>query len=245
MDNEGAAGRARIALASYDRKELRVQKNYLQEGEPALDCVCHPSGQALLEQLQQGTRYDLIVLCSQMVDMSGEEFARRLRRLSNRPPLILIRESGGNSLALQLGADDKCRCMERLELKSLLGEICRMPGQKGQQLEQRCRQLYDSWGAEPEDINCAYLTDAVAVVLGTSQKLAIRKEILQAVGEKHNASVSAVYSGIRRMIDQLEAAPTGAWNAFRAENGFAGQKPTIGKLIYAVKNTLLRPQKDR
>ena len=189
MDNEGAAGRARIALASYDRKELRVQKNYLQEGEPALDCVCHPSGQVLLEQLQQGTRYDLIVLCSQMVDMSGEEFARRLRRLSNRPPLILIRESGGNSLALQLGADDKCRCMERLELKSLLGEICRMPGQKGQQLEQRCRQLYESWGAEPEDINCAYLTDAVAVVLGTSQKLAIRKEILQAVGEKHNASV--------------------------------------------------------
>ena len=65
------------------------------------------------------------------------------------------------------------------------------------------------------------------------------------MGEKHNASVSAVYSGIRRMIDQLEAVSSGAWNAFKAENGLAGQKPTIGKLIYAVKNTLLRPREDR
>ena len=40
---------------------------------------------------------------------------------------------------------------------------------------------------------------------GTSQKLAIRKEILQAVSEQYDVSVSAVDSGIRRMIDQLEA----------------------------------------
>ena len=43
------------------------------------------------------------------------------------------------------------------------------------------------------------------VVYGTSQKLAIRKEILQAVSEQYDVSVSAVDSGIRRMIDQLEA----------------------------------------
>ena len=36
---------------------------------------------------------------------------------------------------------------------------------------------------------------------GTSQKLAIRKEILQAVSEQYDVSVSAVDSGIRRMID--------------------------------------------
>lgn len=57
-------------------------------------------------------------------------------------------------------------------------------------------------------MNCGYLTCAVGVVFGNSQKMAIRKEILQAVGQQYNVSVSAVDSGIRRMIDQLEAAPT-------------------------------------
>lgn len=47
-------------------------------------------------------------------------------------------------------------------------------------------------------------------------------------------------SGIRRMIDQLEAAPNEAWSTFKQENGFAGDKLTTGKLIYAVKNQLRR-----
>ena len=138
-----------------------------------------------------------------------------------------------------------CCCVERMELKNLLRELYRMPGQQWQRTEQQCQQLYHSWGIRIPDINCSYLTSAVGVVYGTSQKLAIRKEILQAVSEQYGVSVSAVDSGIRRMIDQLEAVSSGAWNAFKAENGLAGQKPTIGKLIYAVKNTLLRPREDR
>ena len=89
-------------------------------------------------------------------------------------------------------------------------------------------------------MNCGYLTCAVGVVFGNSQKMAIRKEILQAVGQQYNVSVSAVDSGIRRMIDQLEAAPTEAWNTFKQENGFSDGKLTTGKLIYAVKNQLRR-----
>lgn len=89
-------------------------------------------------------------------------------------------------------------------------------------------------------MNCGYLTCAVGVVFGNSQKMAIRKEILQAVGQQYNVSVSAVDSGIRRMIDQLEAAPNEAWSTFKQENGFAGDKLTTGKLIYAVKNQLRR-----
>ena len=81
-------------------------------------------------------------------------------------------------------------------------------------------------------------------MFGSSQKMAIRKEILQAVGQKFGISVSAVDSGIRRMIDQLEASPTEAWAAFKKENGFAGEKLTTGKLIYAVKN-YLRRQSDQ
>ena len=83
-----------------------------------------------------------------------------------------------------------------------------------------------------------YLSSAVGVVYGTIQKLAIRKEILQAVGEQYEVSVSAVDSGIRRMVDQLEARPTAEWLAFKEKSGFTDEKPTTGKLIYAVKNYL-------
>ena len=101
-----------------------------------------------------------------------------------------------------------------------------------------------SWGIRIPDINCSYLTSAVGVVYGTSQKLAIRKEILQAVSEQYGVSVSAVDSGIRRMIDQLEAKPAEGWTQFKAESGFEAEKPTTGKLIYAIKRYLIQ-QKSR
>ena len=113
-----------------------------------------------------------------------------------------------------------------------------MPGQQNQQLEQQCGQLYETWGISRADINARYLTCAVSIVCSTSQKLAIRKEILQAVGEQYEVSVSAVDSGIRRMVDQLEARPTAEWLAFKEKSGFTDEKPTTGKLIYAVKNYL-------
>ena len=44
MDNERTADVLQVALASYDRKELRVEKNYLQEQSPALECTCFQNG---------------------------------------------------------------------------------------------------------------------------------------------------------------------------------------------------------
>lgn len=241
MDSERTLGKLKIALASYDRKELRVQKNYLQEQNPNVVCTGFQSGRRLLEQLQQGEHYDMVVLCSQMEDMSGIEFVAHLRKLDNQPMLMLFDEGQRrSSLALRLEGDDTYRCVERLELKTLLRELYRMPGQQGQHMEQQCQKLYLGWGLQPADVNCSYLSCAVGVVFGTTQKMAIRKEILQAVSQQYNVSVSAVDSGIRRLIDQLEAKPTAAWKNFKAESGFAGEKPTTGKLIYAVKNYLLR-----
>ena len=133
---------------------------------------------------------------------------------------------------------------QRMELKNLLRELYRMPGQQWQRTEQQCQQLYHSWGIRIPDINCSYLTSAVGVVYGTSQKLAIRKEILQAVSEQYGVSVSAVDSGIRRMNDQLEAKPAEGWTQFKAESGFEAEKPTTGKLIYAIKRYLIQ-QKSR
>lgn len=113
-----------------------------------------------------------------------------------------------------------------------------MPGRQNRQMERRCQELYEGWGIRQPDMNSRYLSSAVGVVYGTIQKLAIRKEILQAVGEQYEVSVSAVDSGIRRMVDQLEARPTAEWLAFKEKSGFTDEKPTTGKLIYAVKNYL-------
>ena len=51
MNSERTA-QLQVALASYDLKELRVQKRYLQEQGTAIDCTCFCSGEKLLAQLQ-------------------------------------------------------------------------------------------------------------------------------------------------------------------------------------------------
>ena len=60
MESEHTAKTLQIALGSYDRKELRVEKNYLQEQSPALECTCFQNGGRLLEQLRQGRQFDEI-----------------------------------------------------------------------------------------------------------------------------------------------------------------------------------------
>ena len=240
MDNERTADVLQVALASYDRKELRVQKNYLEEQNPVLACTCFLNGHKLLQELQQGHNFDIVVLCSQMEDMSSIEFMMELRKLEHKPPVLLLFNEArrNNESALCMETEEGIFCVEQADLKSLLRELYRMPGQQWQRTEQQCQQLYHSWGIRIPDINCSYLTSAVGVVYGTSQK------ILQAVSEQYGVSVSAVDSGIRRMIDQLEAKPAEGWTQFKAESGFEAEKPTTGKLIYAIKRYLIQ-QKSR
>ena len=160
-----------LALASYDRKELRVQKNYLEEQNPVLACTCFLNGHKLLQELQQGHNFDIVVLCSQMEDMSSIEFMMELRKLEHKPLLMLFDEGRRkNSSALRMEDSGSCCCVERMELKNLLRELYRMPGQQWQRTEQQCQQLYHSWGIRIPDINCSYLTSAVGVVYGTSQE---------------------------------------------------------------------------
>lgn len=185
MNSEQTA-QLQVALASYDLKELRVQKRYLQEQGTAIDCTCFCSGTAL-QKLREG-----------------------------------------------------CYCVEGTELKRLLWQLYRMPGRQNRQLEQRCSQLYAAWGIPQGDVNAGYLSCAVGIACSTSQKLAIRKEILQAVSEQFDTSVAAVESGIRRMVDQLEEKPPLAWLAFKADTRLGSGKPTTGKLIYAVRDVVLR-----
>ena len=152
MDNERTADVLQVALASYDRKELRVQKNYLEEQNPVLACTCFLNGHKLLQELQQGHNFDIVVLCSQMEDMSSIEFMMELRKLEHKPLLMLFDEGRRkNSSALRMEDSGSCCCVERRELKNLLRELYRMPGQQWQRTEQQCQQLYHSWGIRIPD----------------------------------------------------------------------------------------------
>ena len=242
MNSERTA-QLQVALASYDLKELRVQKRYLQEQGTAIACTCFCSGKKLLAQLRQGARYDAVVLCSELTDLSAEQFVRQFYQLKERPMLLVQNYGRSSGTALQK-IREGYYCVEDTEMKKLLWQLYRMSGRQNRQLEQRCSQLYAAWGIPQGDVNAGYLSSAVSIVCSTSQKLAIRKEILQAVGEQYDVSVSAVDSGIRRMVDQLEAKPAPGWLVFKQESGFAEEKPTTGKLIYAIKNYLQRQKDD-
>lgn len=61
------------------------------------------------------------------------------------------------------------------------------------------------------------------------------------MSEQFDTSVAAVESGASgRMVDQLEEIPTPAWLAFKADTRLGSGKPTTGKLIYAVRDVVLR-----
>lgn len=132
MDNERTADVLQVALASYDRKELRVQKNYLEEQNPVLACTCFLNGHKLLQELQQGHNFDIVVLCSQMEDMSSIEFMMELRKLEHKPLLMLFDEGRRkNSSALRMEDSGSCCCVERMELKNLLRELYRCRASSG------------------------------------------------------------------------------------------------------------------
>ena len=216
MNSEQTA-QLQVALASYDLKELRVQKRYLQEQGTALACTCFCSGEKLFAQLQQGVHYDAVVLCSELPDMSKEQFVSRLYQMKERPVLLVQSHGRSRGAALQK-IRDGYYCVEGTELKKLLWQLYRMSGQQSRQPEQLCNRLYEAWGIPQGDVNAAYLSHAVGIVCSTSQKLAIRKEILQAVSEQFETSVTAVESGIRRM----KAASAGWWINWRKSRPLRG-----------------------
>lgn len=48
---ERLVSKLHVALLSYDEREIRVRKNYLEEQNPAICCVCFHSGEELLREL--------------------------------------------------------------------------------------------------------------------------------------------------------------------------------------------------
>lgn len=148
---------------------------------------------SLLEELRQGRQFDVVILCSQLEDMSGLEFLMNIRSMDPKPNVVLFDEGRRqNTSAICLESGDGFCYVGHAELKNLLWELYRLPGRQSQRMERKCQELYEGWGIQLPDVNCNYLSCAVGVVYGTSQKLAIRKEILQAV--KNSRTSLAVFT---------------------------------------------------
>lgn len=98
----------RVALASYDPREMRVWTRYLEERNPAIRCTGYRSSRPLLERLEQGD-VDVLVLGGRLEDMDSIQFLPRIRGLA-RKPLVLLRDDGRNekSAVESLSQEDAC-----------------------------------------------------------------------------------------------------------------------------------------
>ena len=236
MSSERESTRLRVALVSYDIKQLRVWHNYIAEQSPQILCSEYRSGEEVLQAMRQGRSLDVIVLSGPLEDMDSREFLERMNRL-HRKPLLLLQEKARQeaSAASSLAPDGPYYLVCQTSLQDLLRSLLTAAGQQPETPEQFCRRIYQEWGVLQPDSNCDYLTEAVLIARGAERKLAIRKEILQTVAENHKVTVAAVDSGLRRLIELLEERQTPAWTAFKQQSHLDDRKITAGKLIYALR----------
>ena len=102
--------------------------------------------------------------------------------------------------------------------------------------------LLASWGAPSQMVGVVYLRESVCLALQYDSHFAIRKDILQEVGDWHTITDEAVDSGIRRLIDALDRKKAPAWLSFRQRHHLPqGSKLTTGTFIYEVRDELLSP----
>ena len=181
----------RVALASYDPREMRVWTRYLEERNPAIRCTGYRSSRPLLERLEQGD-VDVLVLGGRLEDMDSIQFLPRIRGLA-RKPLVLLRDDGRNekSAVESLSQEDACYLIRQATLEDMLQEL-RVPAHRpAESLEKRCERIYRSWGLSTYDANKRYLTGALRMMMGSDHRLAIRKEILGPVAEEYGLTVAA------------------------------------------------------
>ena len=119
----------RVALASYDPREMRVWTRYLEERNPAIRCTGYRSSRTLLERLEQGD-VDVLVLGGRLEDMDSIQFLPRIRGLA-RKPLVLLRDDGRNekSAVESLSQEDACYLIRQATLEDMLQEL-RVPAHR-------------------------------------------------------------------------------------------------------------------
>lgn len=225
MPGERDAENLRVALMSYDDRELRIRKFYLEEQSTIIRCTCFQSGEPVLQALRQERCFDVLVLSSQLEDMDSLTFLEKLNRLPSHPPLLLQGDGWADDItAAHLQPGSRFYGVGHDHLRDLLRGLLGVPGRNSMQIERFCTHLYELWKLPQPDTNCEYLTLAVQIACSADGKLALRKEILQGVAEQYHITVAAVDSGLRRLVEGLETRHPVEWEHFKAENGLTGSK---------------------
>ena len=138
----------RVALASYDPREMRVWTRYLEERNPAIRCTSYRSSRTLLERLEQGD-VDVLVLGGRLEDMDSIQFLPRIRSL-DRKPLVLLRDDGRNerSAVESLSQEDACYLIRQATLEDMLQELRAPAHRPAESLEKRCERHLSQLGSE-------------------------------------------------------------------------------------------------
>ena len=236
----------RIVMASYDLRGLRVYRSYLTElGGFALG-KSYRMGRELLQDLEAGLCCDILLMDEKLADMHAFEFLRRLHqcRLPRLPQVVML--SGWESSRARpfsLAADplhpagNYC-IMDSYSLSDMAQSLSVLYDLNLEQLTRRCRSLCEEWAGQFSETDCAYLVESVQIAFQCRRKMAIRKEILLPVSKRHKVTISAVDSGIRRLIEASEKEGRPSWQAFKQSFRFKTQRPSTGELIYSVKALL-------
>lgn len=223
----------KIALCSMDSILMRATADYLLETGTAERCVVFRKGEHLLWDLGRGDTYDCIVLDTMLVDMDATEVLMRLRamRLRARPSIIvLVLPQRFFRMQRRIPGEVDTFLCKPLNPESLVQRIKLLCAEKQ---TNPVELILKQWGVELEQTQVQYFAEAVALLAQANKPLALRKELLSAVAENHCVSVSAVDSGLRRIIAHLEEQDTPGYQSFKKENGLDGVRPTVKKLLEA------------
>lgn len=236
-----------VAVCSYDMGYLSVLGRYLAACGGIGRCTAYRTGAELLRESAAGTQFDVYILDDRMQDMDVLELLERLPYGNALYPPILVLtapraffENDGGLLPRRVHL-----CLTKpFRVQTLLVRLRSLQAERGSGLRARCEALCRAWGAE-EAVSVAYLAAAVAVMARAGERPAIRKEILAVVGEEYGVSVSAVDSGIRRLIACLGAADVPAYRNFRAAEHLENKNPNVGQMLCALVHVLGPEGKDR
>lgn len=129
MPGERDAENLRVALMSYDDRELRIRKFYLEEQSTIIRCTCFQSGEPVLQALRQERCFDVLVLSSQLEDMDSLTFLEKLNRLPSHPPLLLQGDGWADDItAAHLQPGSRFYGVGHDHLRDLLRGLLGVPG---------------------------------------------------------------------------------------------------------------------
>ncbi len=241
MEQTGKKQALQIAIASYDASWLRVVGNYLAEQEGIGHIDCYGRGSLLLEALKEGVSPQVLVMDEQLQDIDLIAFMQGYigLRLAENPIVIGVCSKqylGYTGNLISLGMTDFIAKPVRMQgLHARILELYHEHG--GGRVRAYCEACCQDWGVEVNE-SAAYLIDAVRVACDAVEKLAVRKEIVWCVAKRHDCSVDAVDSSLRRLIDKLESKAAPDYLAFKQSIGFADKKMAVGPLIFAMRAEL-------